>query len=166
MSVIESPRLATGDNVPSLRPQRAPLGDRLAQLCHMLGLRAFHMAGAWLAVGAVVGACNGLHLGGRAPMMAGQIVAGMIVYPCLGALLALIADSAVESLAGATFGLLVGAVALGLGGRWPHFDHLAFTTTVGALIGATCLPWVRLTLRAAGFVVRSLWFKRETPIQS
>ena len=140
--------------------------NRLAGAIQSLGQRAARMAGAWLAVGVVVGLCNGIHLGGHGVVIAGQVVAGMIVYPCLGAFLALIADTAVESLAAAAIGLLVGAIGPVVGGRWPQFEQLALMTTVGALVGATCLPWLRLTLRTAGALVRALRPKRDLPVHS
>jgi hypothetical protein len=113
------------------------------------------MALTWAGLGAVMGAIVGWEQGGFVGALVSLIV-GMIELVPLGAVLSLIGGGPRESLLGGGCGLAVGAVA-GLTGV-PAGPGLvaAFGLVVGALVGATLRPYLRLVSLPILFLLRVL----------
>lgn len=117
------------------------------------GERLGGMTIAWLFLGTLVGALNWLQLGGGLSGFVSQAIAGMLVLSLLGTALTLLGGRAKESLTGGVCGMGVGGVI----GLLPScslslWQVMNLSMLMGAIVGATIVPWVRLTIRAISFL--------------
>jgi hypothetical protein len=120
-----------------------------------LGRRVLRMAVAWAGLGAVMGTGVGLGSGGVVVAVA-CLIAGMIELAALGAVLALFGGRPGESLLGGGCGLAVGAVSGLAGVQASVVLAAAFGLVVGALVGATLRPYLRLVSLPIVLLVRVL----------
>jgi hypothetical protein len=101
------------------------------------------MATAWAALGAVLGAGLGMDSGGGIGVI-GFMIAGMTEMAALGAAFGLIGGGPKESVVGAVWGLVVG-LATGLVAGHPRVARVAdLGLVVGAEVGGTLRPYLRL----------------------
>jgi hypothetical protein len=92
----------------------------------------------------LIGASNGLHCGGAQIDIAAHATAGMILMPAVGAFLGLIGSTARESLLGGVCGGLVVVVGGAFDRALCSYEALSLCLLLGALVGATGWPWVRI----------------------
>jgi hypothetical protein len=97
-------------------------------------------------LGAVVGLHNGWRLHGDFIAIIAQALAGIVVFAVMGILLGLFANRARESLLGGAFGLLIGCIAH-FACAIPQTEVIDVCLLVGALVGATCWPWIGGAIR-------------------
>ena len=115
--------------------------------------RMAHMIVAWAALGAFLGFNMAFHAGGGGIALIAQMIAGMIVLSVLGMMLGLAADRGRESVIGGAFGAIVGIVGGSLHQVAAQGEVISLCIVIGALIGATCWPWVRVVVKVLA------WFK-------
>jgi len=120
-----------------------------------LGRRITAMIRAWAILGAVVGIHTGWRLQGGLLATIAQTIAGIVVFSMVGLLLAAFTGRPNESLLGGAVGLLIGVVAVPLGSNMPAGETVNLCLTMGALVGATCRPWIRGVVRL-GSVIHTL----------
>ena len=125
--------------------------DRPVKLVSQFGFRRrlASMAIAWLFIGTLVGAFNWLQLGGGLIGFVSQIIAGMLVLSLLGIALTLLGGRAKESLSGGAFGMVAGSVmGLFISSSFSLWEVLNLSMLMGAITGATIVPWVRVMTKA------------------
>src|SRR5262249_25357369 len=110
---------------PPLTPPRGSLGKRVRNMTLL-----------WLAFGALVGAGSMPPEAGTIGLLSGAI-AGMLLLPFLGSVLGLMGGQCLETLAGALWGLMVGAAAAALTADADLLLKAALGLLVGGLAGAT-----------------------------
>jgi hypothetical protein len=122
---------------------------------HTLGRRVLRMTTTWAALGVVMGASLGIDNGSVVGAVA-CMIAGMIEMASMGAVFGLIGGKPQECVVGAVSGLIVGLVT-GLVAGQTHLGFVAaFGLVVGALIGATFRPYLRLISLPIVLLVRFL----------
>jgi hypothetical protein len=126
------------DGHQGVQEQRARLSRRVA-----IGQRVVRTTAAWLMLGALMGASNGLRCDGTLIGIAAHVTAGMILMPAVGALLGLIGSTARESILGGICGGLVVVVGGAFDRNLHSYEALSLSLVLGALVGATCWPWTR-----------------------
>jgi hypothetical protein len=109
--------------------------------------RMAQMTIAWLALGAFLGFNMALHAGGGGAAIIAQMIAGMIVLSLLGMLLGLAVDRGRESIIGGAFGAIVGILGGSLHRVAAQGEVISLCIVIGALIGATCWPWVGVAVK-------------------
>lgn len=114
--------------------------------------RMARMAIAWLALGAFLGFNMAVYAGPGVARILAQMIAGMIVLSVLGMLLGLAADRGRESMIGGAFGAIVGILGGTYHGVLAQADVVSLCIVIGALIGATCWPWVRIVVKTLSLV--------------
>ncbi len=114
--------------------------------------RMARMTVAWLALGAFLGFNMAIHAGGGVVGIIAQMIAGMIVLSVLGMLLGLAADRARESIIGGAFGAMVGFLGETCRGGLVQGEAVSLCIIIGALIGATCWPWVLVVMKILSLV--------------
>jgi hypothetical protein len=119
------------------------------------------MIGVWTVLGILTGIVTALPFRGGVSEVFARAIAGALVYSLLGATLSLFASRAQESMVGGLCG-----TAVGLGAQWVHPAPLAgevvsLCLTIGALVGATCWPWIRV-LQAVGRYAAALLRGKRT----
>jgi hypothetical protein len=128
-----------------------------------LGRRVLVMFFTWLLLGAVIGAIEGLGMGGGIQIVC-MMIGGMAVLPIVGLLLGLIGGDAKGSVAGAAGGLL-GCWIAGCFGDMPIQPQAVSVILVFcALVGATGFLFVRFLTWKYGMMFRTLcWVIGVTP---
>ena len=91
------------DQIPSNQMIKAHMATGLRR-------RIVSMMIAWIGLGALVGTINGMQVNGGAVGILAQVTAGMLVFVCMGTLLAFVGGKARGSIVGANCGLLVGVL--------------------------------------------------------
>jgi hypothetical protein len=118
--------------------------------------RVVGMAFAWLILGAAVGANAGLRLQAGAIAVAAQVTAGIIVFSLLGVLLGLFVARAEESMLGGLCGMLVGLASGSRENPAAQAEIANLCLVMGALVGATGWPWIRIIVGSASGIKRVL----------
>jgi hypothetical protein len=119
---------------------------------------------AWLLLGAVIGAVNGLDKS-RPSEFVSMVFGGMMALPIAGVFLGVIGGDVRGSIVGAAAGLLGcglatldGAAAIPLGG-------ISLIAIIGALLGATGLLFVRFLIWKYTLIFTAIgWFLGLTPV--
>jgi hypothetical protein len=130
---------------------------RITRFMRFAFRRMCAMAGVWTLLGTVMGLnCEQLLRGDRIGLVA-NVLAWMIVMCFMGALLSLFGGRPVDSWVGAGFGAIIVAA---VGVQLPVADasthmQINFGALLGALVAATCWPWVRMII-AVTLRVRSM----------
>lgn len=124
--------------------------------------RMARMTVAWWALGAFLGFNMAIHAGGGVVGIIAQMIAGMIVLSVLGMLLGLAVDRARESILGGAFGAMVGILGETCRGGLVQGEAVSLCIIIGALIGATCWPWVRIVVKILSLV--GYWTKRVAKV--
>lgn len=129
----------------TIDPTKTPVQQVFAIIRTVLQ-RMRKMAGAWSLLGAAMGLnCEALFEGNRIALLA-NILAWMIVMSVTGAMVSLFGGRPLDSWVGAGLGGLIATVA-GLQlmpGESSSLMQINFAALVGALVAATCWPWVRI----------------------
>lgn len=109
------------------------------------------LAGAWALLGALMGLnCEALWRGDTISVAA-NVVAWSIVMGITGAIMSAFGGRPLSCWVGAAGGFLIAVIA---GIRMPELGssiqmQLNFGALVGAIVAATCWPWIRLTIAVA-----------------
>jgi hypothetical protein len=106
----------------------------------------------WALFGAVVGACPGLTHGGDALGILSGALAGVILTPVLGVLIALLGGQAKPTLLGAIGGAMVGVLARFVAGA----PDGQLTAELGLLVGGMAGGTLPQMLRSTAFLARSV----------
>ncbi len=105
--------------------------------------RILRMMTVWAALGAIMGASLGMSGGGLSGAIAGMI-AGMFELAALGTVFALLGGRPEETVLGAGVGLLAGLAFGVMRVQAPLVLVANFGLVVGAMVGATLRPYLRL----------------------
>jgi hypothetical protein len=120
------------------------------------------MIAAWQIVGMLLGACLGMRLGNGQVEFAAYLVASMLVCLAPGIVLGIVFDRSRETLVGGMFGLTMG-LAVRTIDISATVEAAELGLLIGALIGATCGPIVRI-LMTVGTGGRTMLFRREAAL--
>jgi hypothetical protein len=101
------------------------------------------MSVVWAALGAVMGASVGMEGGGFIGAIAGMM-AGIVEFAMLGAIFAVVGGRPEETVLGAVGGLLAGLAFSMMRVQAPLVLIANFGLVVGAIVGATLRPYLRL----------------------
>jgi len=126
----------------------APAGDRprtIAVRRSGMGQRLRSMTAAWAVLGLVVGAHGGWRIAPEPLTLISHMIAGLMVFSALGLVLGLVSGRARHSLVGGACGVLVGVVCGPLPGQGSLGESVDLCLVMGALAGATLLPWLQAT---------------------
>jgi hypothetical protein len=108
----------------------------------------------WVSFGILIGAGTSPPHGGSIGLISG-ILAGVIVFPWMGAALGLLGCQPRPTILGGGFGALVGAAGLMAVSPTAALNGACFGLIAGALVGATVLPVIRFYKRILSFAVRA-----------
>jgi hypothetical protein len=117
------------------------------------------MIAAWQIIGMLMGACLGMRLSSGQVEFATYIVASMMVCLAPGIVLGIVFDRSRETLVGGMFGLTMG-LAVRTIDISATVEAAELGLLMGALIGATCGPIVRI-LMSVGTSGRAMLFRRD-----
>jgi hypothetical protein len=106
--------------------------------------RMASMTSVWLFLGMVLGIHTGWRLHAGPVAIVSHAIAGSIVLAFLGIAISILADRWRESLIGGLGGMLFGAVAELWNCATPAGQAVNMGLLIGALVGATCWPWITL----------------------
>lgn len=108
----------------------------------------------WVSFGILIGAGTSPPHGGPIGLISG-VLAGVIVFPWMGAALGLLGCQPKPTILGGGCGALLGAAALMAVSSAGALHGACFGLIAGAMVGATFLPVIRFYKRILSFAVRA-----------